>query len=89
MSTTQPVNAASSLANIASKPATTQVGNGANDGQMNQFLKLLTAQLKNQDPMQPTDRSPTGPTWWARASPPGSGTTISSPLRPMTGSARS
>lgn len=34
---------------------TTQVGPQANNSQMNQFLQLLTAQLQNQDPMQPTD----------------------------------
>jgi flagellar basal-body rod modification protein FlgD len=45
-------NAASTL---SSTPAITQVGANANNAQMNQFLTLLTAQLQNQDPMQPTD----------------------------------
>jgi len=34
---------------------TTQVGPQANDSTMNQFLQLLTTQLQNQDPTQPTD----------------------------------
>jgi flagellar basal-body rod modification protein FlgD len=37
------------------KPATTQIGAQAGQTQMNQFLTLLTTQLKNQDPTQPTD----------------------------------
>jgi flagellar basal-body rod modification protein FlgD len=56
MSTVASTTAASSLLNsLNGKPASTTVGPQANDGQMNQFLTLLTAQLKNQDPMQPTD----------------------------------
>lgn len=55
MSTTPITTAASTLTSLASKPATTKVGAGAKDTQMNQFLTLLTAQLKNQDPMAPTD----------------------------------
>jgi flagellar basal-body rod modification protein FlgD len=43
------------LSTLGSTPATTQVGTNANNAQMNQFLSLLTAQLKNQDPMSPTD----------------------------------
>ncbi|MBV9829043.1 MAG: flagellar hook assembly protein FlgD [Alphaproteobacteria bacterium] len=39
----------------ANTPATTQVGAQAGNPQMNQFLTLLTTQLKNQDPTQPTD----------------------------------
>jgi flagellar basal-body rod modification protein FlgD len=46
---------ASPLAGLAQTAATTQVGSQAGDANMNQFLTLLTAQLKNQDPMQPTD----------------------------------
>jgi flagellar basal-body rod modification protein FlgD len=55
MSTTSPVTSANTLANLASKPSTTKVGAQAGDAQLNQFLTLLTAQLKNQDPMEPTD----------------------------------
>jgi flagellar basal-body rod modification protein FlgD len=43
------------LSTLNTTPATTQVGANANNTQMNQFLSLLTAQLKNQDPMSPTD----------------------------------
>jgi flagellar basal-body rod modification protein FlgD len=50
--TTQPT---STLAGLSSTPSTTQVGPQAGDAQLNQFLQLLTAQLQNQDPMQPTD----------------------------------
>ena len=52
---TTPVSTANSLSALASTAATTQVGTGANNPQMNQFLQLLTAQLKNQDPTNPTD----------------------------------
>ena len=45
----------SALSALGTTPATTQVGPQANNTQMNQFLKLLTTQLQNQDPMQPTD----------------------------------
>ena len=38
-----------------STPATTQIGAQANQTVMNQFLTLLTTELKNQDPTQPTD----------------------------------
>ncbi len=56
MSTIAPTTATSSLLNtLSATPASTTVGAQANDAQMNQFLTLLTAQLKNQDPMQPTD----------------------------------
>ena len=56
MSTIAPTTAGSSLLNtLSATPASTTVGAQANDAQMNQFLTLLTAQLKNQDPMQPTD----------------------------------
>jgi flagellar basal-body rod modification protein FlgD len=52
--------AASSLTSAAmsalsSTAPTSQVGTQANNPQMNQFLQLLTTQLQNQDPMQPTD----------------------------------
>jgi flagellar basal-body rod modification protein FlgD len=40
---------------VTAKPATTQIGAQAGQTQMNQFLTLLTTQLKNQDPTQPTD----------------------------------
>src|ERR1700704_2060293 len=43
------------LSTLNTTPATTQIGANANNPQMNQFLTLLTAQLKNQDPMKPTD----------------------------------
>jgi len=43
------------LSGLSNTPATTQVGAQANNPQMNQFLTLLVAQLKNQDPMNPTD----------------------------------
>jgi flagellar basal-body rod modification protein FlgD len=43
------------LSGLSSTPATTQVGPQANNPQMNEFLTLLVAQLKDQDPMNPTD----------------------------------
>jgi flagellar basal-body rod modification protein FlgD len=43
------------LQSLGSTPSTTAVGAQANDSQMNMFLKLLTAQLQNQDPSNPTD----------------------------------
>ncbi len=43
------------LSGLSSTPPTTQVGAQANNPQMNEFLTLLVAQLKNQDPMNPTD----------------------------------
>ncbi len=46
---------ANALNALSSTPATTQVGANAGNSQMNEFLTLLTAQLKNQDPLQPTD----------------------------------
>jgi flagellar basal-body rod modification protein FlgD len=56
MTTTTPATQQSgSLASLAATPSTTQVGAQAGDAQLNQFLQLLTAQLQNQDPMQPTD----------------------------------
>ena len=56
MSTVAPTTAASSLLNtLSATPASTTVGAQANDPQMNEFLQLLTAQLKNQDPSSPTD----------------------------------
>jgi flagellar basal-body rod modification protein FlgD len=39
----------------AAPPPTTQIGPQAGQTEMNQFLTLLTTQLKNQDPTQPTD----------------------------------
>jgi flagellar basal-body rod modification protein FlgD len=53
--TTSVAGVNNSLSALAAKPSTTQVGATAGDAQLNQFLTLLTAQLKNQDPMQPTD----------------------------------
>jgi flagellar basal-body rod modification protein FlgD len=55
MSGTTPVTGTSPLSALANTAATTQVGPGANDANMNEFLTLLTAQLKNQDPTNPTD----------------------------------
>jgi flagellar basal-body rod modification protein FlgD len=55
MTSTTPVTAAASLGALANTASTTQVGAGANDSNMNEFLTLLTAQLKNQDPTNPTD----------------------------------
>src|SRR5579875_1436589 len=43
------------LAGLAATPSTTQIGAQANDPQMNEFLQLLTTQLQNQDPLNPTD----------------------------------
>ncbi len=45
----------STLSALGNSQASTKVGEKANETQMNQFLTLLTAQLRNQDPMQPTD----------------------------------
>jgi flagellar basal-body rod modification protein FlgD len=45
----------SSISGLAGAPTTSQVGPQANDAEMNQFLTLLTAELQNQDPTQPTD----------------------------------
>jgi flagellar basal-body rod modification protein FlgD len=55
MTSTTPATAAASLSALANTASTTQVGAGANDSNMNEFLTLLTAQLKNQDPTNPTD----------------------------------
>ena len=56
MSTTIAPNATSPLlSTLGNTPASTTVGPQAKDAQMNQFLTLLTAQLKNQDPTAPTD----------------------------------
>jgi flagellar basal-body rod modification protein FlgD len=55
MSGTTPLTGTSSLSALANTAATTQVGPGANDANMNEFLTLLTAQLQNQDPTNPTD----------------------------------
>jgi flagellar basal-body rod modification protein FlgD len=50
------VSAISSVTGATSSSApTTQVGAQAGQTQLNQFLTLLTTQLKNQDPTQPTD----------------------------------
>ena len=43
------------LNTLSNTPGSKTVGAQANDPQMNQFLQLLTAQLKNQDPSAPTD----------------------------------
>jgi flagellar basal-body rod modification protein FlgD len=43
------------LTSLGGTPPTTQVGPQANNSSMNQFLQLLTTQLQNQDPTQPTD----------------------------------
>jgi len=55
MSTTTSTPSIASISGLTSAPTTTQVGAQANNPQMNQFLTLLTAELKNQDPTQPTD----------------------------------
>ena len=55
MSTTTSATTTSSLSTLVGTAATTQVGSNANDSEMNEFLTLLTAQLKNQDPTNPTD----------------------------------
>ena len=52
---TSGVTTVNPLATLAGTPATTQIGANAGNSQMNEFLTLLTTQLKNQDPMQPTD----------------------------------
>ncbi|HEX2942465.1 MAG TPA: flagellar hook capping FlgD N-terminal domain-containing protein [Rhodopila sp.] len=54
-SATTPAATVSPLNALTGAAATTQVGSNANNTQMNQFLTLLTAQLKNQDPTNPTD----------------------------------
>lgn len=43
------------LNTLNNTPGSKTIGAQANDAQMNQFLKLLTAQLQNQDPSAPTD----------------------------------
>jgi flagellar basal-body rod modification protein FlgD len=55
MTSTAPTTAAASITALANTASTTQVGATANDSNMNEFLTLLTAQLKNQDPTNPTD----------------------------------
>src|SRR4051812_38560800 len=55
MSITTPATTAASLSTLKGTAATSQVGSGADNTQMNEFLTLLTAQLKNQDPTNPTD----------------------------------
>jgi flagellar basal-body rod modification protein FlgD len=55
MSITTPSTTPSSLSTLAGTAATSQVGANAGNSQMNEFLTLLTAQLKNQDPTNPTD----------------------------------
>ncbi len=45
----------SSLSSLMGTAASSTVGTAASDTQMNEFLHLLTTQLKNQDPTQPTD----------------------------------
>src|SRR5690242_17407605 len=55
MSTTTSATTASPLSTLTGTSATTQVGPGAGNPEMNEFLTLLTAQLKNQDPTNPTD----------------------------------
>lgn len=58
MTTTNPVNnpfASLGLAPPAAAPGTT--GGGAQTLDMNSFMKLLTTQLQNQDPTNPTDNS--------------------------------
>jgi flagellar basal-body rod modification protein FlgD len=47
--------ASAALSGLSNTPATTQVGAQASNPQMNEFLTLLVAQLKNQNPMNPTD----------------------------------
>ena len=49
------VSAVSPTQKSTSTPATTQIGPQANQAQLNQFLTLLTTELKNQDPTKPTD----------------------------------
>jgi flagellar basal-body rod modification protein FlgD len=43
------------LNTLSNTPGSKTIGPQANDPQMNQFLQLLTAQLRNQDPSAPTD----------------------------------
>lgn len=50
----QPTAAAQTQA-TSQTAATTKVGAQANSTQMNQFLQLLTTELKHQDPTQPSD----------------------------------
>lgn len=45
----------SSLSSLMGTAASSTVGTAASDSQMNEFLQLLTTQLQNQDPTQPTD----------------------------------
>jgi flagellar basal-body rod modification protein FlgD len=47
--------ATAGLGGLANNPPTAHIGAQAGQTQMNQFLALLTAQLKNQNPTQPTD----------------------------------
>jgi flagellar basal-body rod modification protein FlgD len=53
MTAVQPISQTTN--GITSNPSTTQLGVGSGQAQMNEFLQLLTTQLKNQDPTQPTD----------------------------------
>src|SRR5580698_3235821 len=55
MSSSITLSGTPSLNSVSSTAPTTQIGPNANNPQMNQFLTLLTAQLKNQDPTTPTD----------------------------------
>jgi len=55
MTNTTNIAAAPGLSTLANSAATSRVGAQAGQTQMNQFLALLTAQLKNQNPTQPTD----------------------------------
>jgi flagellar basal-body rod modification protein FlgD len=57
MTTTSATQTASNslISSLGSTASTTKIGAQANDSQMNTFLQLLTAQLKNQDPTKPTD----------------------------------
>ncbi|HTR16097.1 MAG TPA: flagellar hook capping FlgD N-terminal domain-containing protein [Acetobacteraceae bacterium] len=57
MTTTSATQTASNslISSLGSTASTTKIGAQASDGQMNTFLQLLTAQLKNQDPTKPTD----------------------------------
>lgn len=60
MSTTQATPSSSLISSLSSTPATTSIstGSGSSGGMTvdtNEWLTLLTTQLKYQDPMQPTD----------------------------------